>query len=146
MANKIHVQKLNSLDDMLLMYPLVKQLSKKLLTKKNYKAYLQEMIPHNYYQVAAYQNDELIAVSGYWIATKLYCGRYFEIDNFIVTEHARSSGVGTMMIDWMEKEAKSMKCNFLMLDAYTGNKSAHRFYLRLGFNITGFHFMKEVVG
>ena len=55
-----------------------------ILLKKKYVALLEEMVPNGYKQIAIYDINKLVAVSGYWINTKLYSGRYLEIDNFVV--------------------------------------------------------------
>ncbi|MBI3232577.1 MAG: GNAT family N-acetyltransferase, partial [Bacteroidetes bacterium] len=83
-----------------------------------------------------------IAVSGYWIGAKLYCGSYLEIDNFVVDEKHRSSGIGKQLIEWLTNEAKAHQCETMMLDAYVENFKAHHFYYREGFIARGFHYIK----
>lgn len=114
------------------------------LTADEYSRLLQQMVPHNYYQVAAYEGDTCVGVSGYWIGAKLYCGKYLEIDNFVVAESHRSRGLGKLFIDWLEAEARANECSTLMLDAYIENFSAHRFYYREGFIGRGFHYLKKL--
>ena len=139
----IKLVKLTQLDEMLSNYSLIKLLSPS-LTKSTYKKYLLEMIPHNYFQVIGVQDDITIAVSGYWIATKIYSGRYLEIDNFIVREEYRSKGIGKKMIQWMEKEAQKQECKCIMLDAYVQNYQAHKFYYANGYKALGFHYTKRI--
>lgn len=124
-------------------YGLITQLSPK-LTCEAYASMLQDMIPHNYFQVGAYEDDICIAVSGYWIGTKLYSGKYLEIDNFVVDKDHRSNGVGKHLVDWMIDEAKRNDCQMIMLDAYVENFSAHHFYYREGFIARGFHYLKKL--
>lgn len=100
---------------------------------------------HPHYQIfGAFDGERLIGVAGAWIATKLWCGRYLEIDNLVVDERARSSGVGTLMIRHFEKVAEETSCNILVMDSYSGNHASHRLYHRLGFEIWGFHFVKPI--
>ncbi len=136
-------KKLENLEAMLPNYRLVHQLSAH-LTEADYEAMLKEMIPHNYFQVVAYQDGECVAVSGYWLATKLYCGKYLEIDNFVVDEKHRNSTIGARLLAWIENEARLQNCNLMMLDAYVENFPAHRFYHRHGFHARGFHYLKKV--
>ena len=142
-ANPFEIQKIISLESMMKSFSLINKLTPS-LTKIQYRNYLQEMIPHNYFQVVATRNEEIIAVSGYWIGTKIYCGKYLEIDNFIVNDEYRSAGLGAEMILWLTKEADFHECKLLMLDVYVENFKAHKFYYNQGFIARGYHFLKSL--
>lgn len=111
-------------------------------TAEKYEGYLREMVPHNYKQVAIFENDVCVAVTGYWKGFKLWCGKYIEIDNFIVHPDHRSKGLGKTLTDYVDAKAKEEECTMVVLDAYTGNYTAHRFYYNQGFVPKGFHFLK----
>ncbi|MDI1305349.1 MAG: GNAT family N-acetyltransferase [bacterium] len=111
-------------------------------TVEKYESYLVEMIPHNYKQVAVFENEICVAVSGFWSGTKLWSGKYIEIDNFIVHPDHRSKGLGKMMTDYVDVLAKETGCTMIVLDAFTGNFTAHRFYYNQGYVPKGFHFLK----
>jgi GNAT superfamily N-acetyltransferase len=111
-------------------------------TVEKYESYLVEMIPHNYKQVAVFENEICVAVSGFWSGTKLWSGKYIEIDNFIVHPDHRSKGLGKMMTDYVDALAKETGCTMIVLDAFTGNFTAHRFYYNQGYVPKGFHFLK----
>ncbi len=136
-------KKLVSINEMLPNYSLICELTPS-LTIEQYQQYLEQMVPHNYFQVVVLSGEQVIAVSGYWIATKIYSGKYLEIDNFIVSEPFRKEGVGQALIRWMEEEARAHQCNVIMLDAYVENFKAHAFYYRQGFIARGFHYLKSV--
>ena len=112
------------------------------LTLEKYESYLQEMVPHNYKQVAVFENGICVALSGFWTAMKLWTGKYIEIDNFIVHSEHRSKGIGKMMTDYIDTKAIAEGCNAIVLDAFTGNFTAHRFYYNQGYVPKGFHFLK----
>ena len=111
-------------------------------TVEKYESYLMEMIPHNYKQIAVFENEVCVAVSGFWSGTKLWSGKYIEIDNFIVHPGHRSKGLGKMMTDYVDELAKETGCTMIVLDAFTGNFTAHRFYYNQGYVPKGFHFLK----
>ncbi|WP_173851817.1 N-acetyltransferase [Flavobacterium sp. 28A] len=111
---------------------------------EKYESYLQEMVPHNYKQLAVYENDICIAVTGFWTGTKLWSGKYIEIDNFIVHPEHRSKGLGKMMTDYLAMKAKDEACTMIVLDAYTNNFTAQRFYFNQGYIPKGFHFIKMI--
>ncbi|WP_348800222.1 GNAT family N-acetyltransferase [Flavobacterium adhaerens] len=112
------------------------------LTLDKYQSYLNEMVPHNYKQIAVFDGDICVGLSGFWTAMKLWTGKYIEIDNFIVHPDYRSQGVGKMITDYIDVKAKSEDCNVIVLDAFTGNFTAHRFYYNQGYEPRGFHFIK----
>jgi len=97
--------------------------------------------PH-YHAIGAFVDDRLAALAGAWIATKIWCGRYLELDNLVVDPGLRSSGLGSALITWLEAFAREQDCNLAVLDSYTSNHASHRLYHRLGFEIWGFHFVK----
>ena len=100
---------------------------------------------HSHYQlVGAFACGKLAGVAGAWIATKIWCGRYLEIDNLVVDPGQRSAGIGTQLIRHLEAVARGQDCKIVVLDSYTGNHPSHRLYHRLGFEIWGFHFVKPI--
>jgi GNAT superfamily N-acetyltransferase len=109
-----------------------------------YTEMLESMMKNNYGQIAVFEGTTCIAISGYWLGTKLWCGKYLELDNVIVSSAKRGTGAGKLMQDYLEKKAKAEKCNILVLDAYANNYKAHRFYYNQGYAPKGFHFIKQL--
>ena len=143
MKKQISIIRLNTLEEMADNLFLIQQLTPS-LTAKKYLSYLSEMLPHRYFQIAALLDGKTVGVSGYWLATKFYCGRYLEIDNFVVDESCRSKGVGECMIKTLEEIAREHTCDVMMLDAYLQNTRAHTFYERQHFKPKGSHFIKKL--
>ena len=112
------------------------------ISEAKYKAYLELMLPHNYSQVAVFQGDECLGLTGLWYGVKLWSGKYIEIDNFIVHPNHRSKGIGKMLTDFVNQKATDLECTMIVLDAYTQNFTAHRFYYNQGYAPRGFHFTK----
>ena len=99
--------------------------------------------PH-FRALGAYRDGRMVGVAGIWVATKIWCGRYLEIDNLVVHPEHRGTGVGTALIEHLAGLARAEHCNLLVLDAYTGNHQSHRLYHRHGFEIWGFHFVRPL--
>jgi GNAT superfamily N-acetyltransferase len=135
------LKKLSTYEEMLPHWKLVRELSPQ-LTLSGYKKLLKQMIPHNYYQLAAYNAGKCIAISGYWIASKFFTGKYIEVDNFVVTKHYRSKGLGKIILKRILKEGKRNGCKVCVLDSTVENFEAHKFYYREGFIARGFHYIK----
>lgn len=100
---------------------------------------------HPHYELfGAFAGDKLAGLAGAWIATKIWCGRYLEVDNLVVSEDHRSSGIGSLLMKHLEELAKKQDCKVMVLDSYASNTASHRLYYRLGFEIWGFHFVKPI--
>ena len=114
------------------------------MTIERYEGFLSDMIPKNYKQVAVFNEDECIGLTGFWFGTKLWTGKYLEIDNFIVHPDYRKNGIGKLLTDFINEKAKELNCTCVVLDAFTGNFDAHRFYYNQGYVPRGFHFIKTI--
>ena len=141
-ASNITIRELKP-TEMLGIYPLVKQLNPE-LTRAQFNASLKEMLGNNYRCIGAYAGKKLAGVMGLWSGSRFWCGRYIEADNVVVDKSARSMGVGNLMMQWLDKEAKRLKCNIIKADSYTKNHDSHRFYFRQRYVILGFSFVKKL--
>lgn len=139
----LHLIELTTKEDMLSQYDVMLHLYTN-FTYEKYDAYLTDMIPHNYKQIAVFEGDVCVGLSGLWSGTKLWSGKYLEIDNFIVHPDHRKKGIGKMMTDYVDAKAKELGCTMIVLDAFTGNFNAHRFYYNQGYAPKGFHFLKII--
>ncbi len=111
------------------------------LTLSEYSSELDLMLPHNYGQVGVFEGDICLGLSGFWIGTKLWCGKYLELDNIVVSKTQRSQGIGKLMFYFLHKKALENECSMLSLDSYTTNFKAHKFFYKEGFAPKGFHFI-----
>lgn len=141
---KIKIKTLDKIEDMIMCYPLFKELYPK-ISLKQYKAQLAEMIKLSNYKIAyATIDDQMVSISGYWIASMFYCGRYLQLSNFVVAKKYRNNGIGKRMLRYLAKEATRQQCQKLVLDSYTENKKSHSLYFNEDFYIRGFHFFKDL--
>jgi predicted GNAT family acetyltransferase len=137
----LKIKELSTIPEMVAQYDIMKHLYSNFTIEK-YESYLTEMVPHNYKQVAVFENEKCVAITGFWSGIKLWSGKYIEIDNFIVHPEHRSKGYGKAMTDYINEKALESNCTMIVLDAFTGNFTAHRFYYNQGFVPKGFHFLK----
>ena len=114
------------------------------MTIETYESFLSTMLPNGYKQVAIFENKQCVGLSGFWYNTKLWTGPYLEIDNFIVHPDHRKKGIGKIITDFIDAKAKELLCSCVVLDAFTGNFPAHRFYYNQGYEPRGFHFIKTI--
>lgn len=123
--------------------PLIQQLSPS-VTAENYTVMLDDMLAHGYRMLLVMEGKECLGLSGFWVSTKIYSGRYLEMDNVVVADGHRSRGIGKLMCDFLTELALREGCRMLMLDAYLENAKAHAFYEREGFAKRGYHFLKKI--
>ena len=139
----MEIRELKTIDEMISQLSVMQELYPS-LTEIQYYEMLSEMIPNNYGQIAVFEDEKCVGISGYWIGTKLWCGKYLELDNVIVSKEYRSKGVGKILSDFLDNKAHLNNCTIQVLDAYTTNFKAHRFYYNQGFSPKGFHFVKII--
>ena len=137
------IKELTSLQEMLLQLETIKFLYPK-MTLERYKGFLEDMIPKSYKQGAVFDGDTCVGLSGFWFGTKLWTGKYIEMDNFIIHPDYRKKGIGKLLTQFIDEKAKELNCTCIVLDAFTGNFEAHRFYYNQGYVPRGFHFIKTI--
>lgn len=137
------LQVLTTVDEMLSQIETIKFLYPN-MTIERYEGFLSDMIPKNYKQVAVFNEDKCVGLTGFWYGTKLWTGKYLEIDNFIVHPDYRKNGIGKLLTDFIDEKAKELNCTCVVLDAFTGNFVAHKFYYNQGYVPRGFHFIKTI--
>lgn len=132
-------------EEMLASYPLVELLYSGQLSLEEYSLRLDEMLAGGYKQIIV-RNEmgELIAMCGYWIGTKLWCGKYVEMDNLIVKPEYRGSGLAVELFQRIEEIGKKAGCAKALLDTYVENFPSHNLYFKQKFFIRGYHFMKNI--
>ncbi len=129
---------------MLKMFPLIQQLNPA-MTSARYSELLHAMVRQgNYFQVACFDNEKCLGLTGVWIGTQLWCGKFIEIDNFVVDQAYRKQGIGQKLVRWVEERAEKENCEMIRLDTYVTLDAAHRFYFARGFRIEGFHMTKRL--
>lgn len=95
----------------------------------------------NGYQVVYVKSSEgVLAVAGFRISEKLAWGKHIYIEELVTNSDFRSRGVGKFIMNWFKAYALKNGCEQIHLDSGVQRFSAHKFYLREGFNIASHHF------
>jgi ribosomal protein S18 acetylase RimI-like enzyme len=135
------VIELTTIDEMMEQFSLIQQLYPDYTIEK-YEDLLAAMLPNNYKQIIVVENGITVGLAGFWIGTKLWSGKYLEMDNVVVHEDFRSNGIGSIMTNYLNQKAIDEDCKMIVLDAFSTNFGAHKFYMNHGFVPKGFHFIK----
>jgi GNAT superfamily N-acetyltransferase len=139
----LKTKELTTIEEMFAQIDIIRHLYPNISHDK-YKSYLESMIPHNYTQIAIFDDKICVGLTGLWYGIKLWSGKYMEIDNFIVHPDHRNKGIGKMLTDYVNQKATDLECTMIVLDAYTHNFTAHKFYYNQGYQPRGFHFIKTL--
>lgn len=137
------IQVLSSAEEMALHFDLVSQLGYP-NSKEEYLEALTAMTKNGYKQIAYWLDGNCVGIAGFWINTKLYSGKYMDVDNVVIDQNQRGKGIGENMMQWLEEHASKNECKSIVLDAFRENEGAHKFYYRIGYIIRGYHFTKDI--
>ncbi len=132
---------LESAVDAASLFPLVKQLYPAMSIADCEARFCDITQQGNYQLLLARDKEALIAMCGIWQGTKLWCGRYMEIDNLVVDTHYRGQGISKMMMAYLIDYAKAEQCDAIALDVFQQNEAANAFYDGAGFEKPGYHRM-----
>lgn len=126
------------------MLPLLQQVNAE-LTELRFADMLKDMLKSNYRCLGAFDKQKhLVGICGFWLFPRIWCGYQMDLDNFVIDQSLRSAGLGTRMMAWLEALAKEMDVDTIVLDSYSSSHNAHRFYMRHGYIIKGYHFIKPL--
>ena len=128
--------------DIYTIIPLLQVLNKG-ISEELLKERLEDMVKQNYVCVGVYDNDNLIGICGLWILTKYYVGKHIEPDNVLILPEYQNRDIGKKLMLWVDKYAKEQGCVASELNCYIGNKKAHHFWGKEGYEVIALHFQKK---
>lgn len=129
--------------ELLTIYPLLHQLNPD-ISEERFRRLLPEVRAGGYRCIGAFDEDELVAIAGFRITARFWCGRYIDFDNVIVAEQYRNSKLGQMLVDWVEEEGRRAGCDNSLVEVYARSHAAHRFYFRKGYDMPGYLLVKPL--
>lgn len=129
--------------DIEVILPLLKQINRK-TPEAILKNRIVEMAKQNYKCLGIYDEQKLIGICGLWFLTRHYCGKTFEPDHVMIDEAYQSKGLGKLLFDWLFQYGKDNGYEATELNTYVTNTRSHKFYYNLGYEIRGFHFVKNL--
>jgi len=94
----------------------------------------------------AIEGEEVRGLTVFRILEKTHSGRDLYCDDLVTDEGRRSTGVGHVLMEYMERIARERGCDTFSLDSGTQRQQAHKFYFREGMVVTSFHFDKKISG
>lgn len=123
--------------------PLIYDLNEAKISTEILRERFNEMIEQNYECAGIYLGNNLIGVSGLWYCTRHYAGKSVEIDHVFINPEYRGSGLGKKFMYWISNYAMNKGYKTLELNTYVQNYPSHKFYYNEGFEILGYHFLRN---
>ena len=126
--NPLSIKELQSETEILQAFPVMKQLR----THLNEGQYLQltsEAREKDQYRMyALYDQDELVAVTGFKPMITLYYGRFVWVCDLVTDETKRSAGYGETLLTFIHEWARDHDYGSVALSSGLQRHAAHRFY------------------
>ncbi len=110
----------------------------------DYLARMKEVFKSGAEMAVATDNGIVRGLTVFRMLEKTFNGRDLYCDDLVTDENNRSTGVGKMLMQYMEKLAIERGCDTISLDSGCQREQAHKFYFREGMAITSFHFVKSL--
>lgn len=104
-----------------------------------YAELLAQMEQLGYRIIVAMLGETIVGMTGLWEGCKFYCGRYLEVDNFVVDRAHRGQGIGRKLMDYVTELARKENFDTVTLNVYITNDEANRIYDKQGFTKIGYH-------
>lgn len=98
-----------------------------------------KQLNEGYQIVFVEEGDRVAAAAGYRFLHTMAWGHILYIDDLVALQAAHGTGLGTLLLQHLQKEAKERGCDAVHLDTGYQRHLAHRAYLRNGFRIDCHH-------
>lgn len=93
---------------------------------------------------AAYDGERCVGVVGWRVVATTATGRKLYVDDLVTRSTDRSRGFGGRLLASLVADANAAGCSVIDLDSGVQRGDAHRFYMREGFTIASFRFVRRV--
>ena len=110
----------------------------------DYLARMKEIFKSGAEMAVAVSENHVLGLTVFRMLEKTFNGRDLYCDDLVTDETKRSTGVGKMLMQYMEKLAIERGCDTFSLDSGCQRQQAHKFYFREGMTINSFHFAKPM--
>lgn len=114
------------------------------IERETFCSQVRSMEKQSYRLAYAKEGGRVVGVAGYRYMDMFYAGKSLYVDDLVVSDSVRSSGIGTLLIDWLRDEARRNACDTLHLDSGVQRDHAHKFYFDRGMHISSFHFVERL--
>lgn len=130
--------------DILASAPVLRQLRPHLADAAEILARVRRQQGEGYRLLVAADAGRVVGAAGYRFLENLIRGRFVYVDDLVVDESARRTGLGAGLLDEVAAIARQAGHDWLVLDTALGNALGQRFYFRWGLLSSGLHFARRL--
>jgi GNAT superfamily N-acetyltransferase len=113
-------------------FPVMRMLRPHLATAEELCTRVRRQAEAGYRILAAWRGDEAVGLAGYRPQENLIRGPFCYVDDLVVREGIRGSGLGARLLAEVRTEAFARGMPWLVLDTAVDNALGQRFYFRFG--------------
>lgn len=110
----------------------------------DYVGRMREVFANGARLLVAINGDQVVGVALWRLVENTYEGLRLYVDDLVTDELHRSQGVGKLLLQHLEAQARALGCHVLALDSGVQRAAAHKFYFREGMHIPSFCFRKTL--
>jgi GNAT superfamily N-acetyltransferase len=118
--------------DLAACFPVMRLLRPHLMNPEELCSRVRRQAGAGYRMLAAWQGDEAVGLAGYRPQENLIRGPFCYVDDLVVRDDLRRSGLGARLLRAVGIEAKAQGLPHLVLDTGLDNFLGQRFYFRFG--------------
>lgn len=126
-------------------FSLIQQLRPWLKTPDQWGATYKRQHESGYRLLLAFRDGVPRALAGFRIQENLIHRKFLYVDDLVSDSNMRSAGLGTALIQELERVARHANCDHLVLDTGITNHNAQRFYKRCGMSALALRFVSPIV-
>jgi len=132
-VSHLHIEHIQTESGYLESFPVLQQLRPTLTDEKLFLEQILRQEKQGYKLLSARDQGQMIGLAGYRVLENFIYGKFIYVDDLIINEQVRSTGVGSQLIEALKQQAKQQNCQNLILDTGLSNALAQKFYFRNGF-------------
>ncbi len=121
-------------------FPVLRALRPHLIDAAAVAAQIERQRAQGYRLLVAWRGAEAVGAAGWRLTENLIHGRFAYVDDLVVAEPERRTGLGARLLIAVADQARAAGCRRMTLDTGLDNAFAQRFYFRCGMLARGLHF------
>lgn len=145
MKSIISIKELQSKDEILSGYTIMKHLRSHLNESAYLELVLEAQQKEGYKLIALYDHERMVAVTGFKPMITLYYGHFIWVCDLVTEPNARSKGYGEMLLSYVHQWAEDLGYKKVSLSSGLQRLDAHRFYEeKMDYDKVSYVFLKEL--
>jgi GNAT superfamily N-acetyltransferase len=125
-------------------WPAFRELRPHLRSEDELVARWRTQLPESYRIIYAEHDGTVAAAAGYRFFHTLAWGHVLYVDDLVALQTFHRTGLGTLLLQYIQAEARRAGCDAVHLDTGYQRHLAHRAYLRNGFHFHCHHMARPV--